>query len=78
MLIEPHPATCSASSPRKLILGIFWALLGAAVVLALMVLLLPGSVFLALSNYLQIVAALVAAMAFTCAWLRCGKQEALL
>jgi hypothetical protein len=59
----------------KTITGFFWAVIGAAVVLALMILLLPGSVFLAISNYLQIITAIAAALVFIHFWHRYGGQE---
>jgi len=58
--------------------GFFWAILGAAVVLALMILLLPDKVFLAISNYLQIITAIAAALVFLYFWYRNGRPEHLL
>jgi len=62
----------------KLITGFFWAVFGAAVLLALMILLLPDKIFLALSNYLQIAAALAGALVLLYARHREGGQEYLL
>lgn len=72
------PAGCRDNPIRKLITGFFWAILGAAVVLALMILLLPDKVFLAISNYLQIIAAIAAALILLYFWHRDGRQEYLL
>ncbi|MHB8162927.1 MAG: hypothetical protein ACYDDV_01100 [Methanoregula sp.] len=62
----------------KLITGFFWIVLGAAVLLALMILLLPDKIFLALSNYLQIIAALAGVLVLLYFWHRDGEQEYLL
>jgi len=69
------PSGTCAGMALKIITGFFWAVIGAAVVLALMILLLPGSVFLAISNYLQIITAIAAALVFIYFWHRCGGQE---
>ncbi|MDO9323522.1 MAG: hypothetical protein Q7T80_01040 [Methanoregula sp.] len=60
------------------ITGFFWASLAASVVLALMILLLPDKVFLAISNYLQILAAVAAALVFLYLWHREGRPDYLL
>lgn len=73
-----NPSLCFGRRSQKLIRGVFLAILSAAVVLTLMILLLPTPAFLALSNYLQIAAAICAAIVFFFGWLRCPKSEALL
>lgn len=60
------------------ITGFFWASLGASVVLVLMILLLPDKVFLAISNYLQVLTAVAAALVFLYFWHREGRPEYLL
>ena len=72
------PAGFRESPVLYRIAGFFWAGLGAAVVLALMILLLPDMVFLAISNYLQIFVAIAAALVFLFFWHRDGRQEYLL
>lgn len=69
------PALCRDLPFTKIFAGFFSAVLGAAVVLALMILLLPDKVFFALSNYLQILTAIAAAGVFLYIWHRCGKRE---
>jgi hypothetical protein len=76
MNASDEPVTCTRRPTHKIIYGFFWAMLGAAVVLALLILLLPGSVFLAISNYLQILAALFAAAALITSRLKCGTPVA--
>ncbi|PKL68073.1 MAG: hypothetical protein CVV30_12075 [Methanomicrobiales archaeon HGW-Methanomicrobiales-1] len=66
------------SPALKLITGFFWIILGAAVLLALMILLLPDKLFLALSNYLQIIAAIAGALVLLYVWHRDGGPEYLL
>jgi hypothetical protein len=63
---------------HKIIFGFFWGILGAAAVLALLILLLPGSVFLAISKYLQVLTALVAAAAFIISRQQCRTPSAYL
>jgi hypothetical protein len=72
------PARLRDRPALNLITGFFWTVLGAAVVLALMILLLPDTVFLAISNYLQIIAAIAAALVFLFFWYRDGGPEYLL
>jgi hypothetical protein len=55
--------------------GFFYGALGAAGVLALTILILSDTAFLALSNYLQILTAIAAACVFLYVWHRCGKRE---
>lgn len=76
MTTPDHPVSCVRRPPRQIFFGFFWGILGASAVLALLILLLPGSVFLAFSNYLQILTAFVVVAAFACAWLRCGGTPA--
>lgn len=70
-----YPHGCQNGTALKLITGFFWVILGVAVVLALMILLLPDKIFLAISNYLQIIAAIAGALVFLYFWHRCGNQE---
>lgn len=72
------PAACLDGPTRKLFTGFFWAILGGAAVLALMILLLPNQVFLAISNYLQIIVAIGGSTVFLYAWHRCGGPESYL
>lgn len=72
------PAGLRGSPVLTRIAGFFWAGFGAAVVLALMILLLPDKVFLAISNYLQILVAIAAALVFLYFWYREGRTEFLL
>ncbi len=72
------PAVCPDGPALNLITGFFWAIGGGAVVLALVILLLPDKVFLAISNYLQIIAAIAGALAFLYAWRRSGGEEGFL
>jgi hypothetical protein len=60
------------------ITGLFWAILGVAVVLALTILLLPNQLYLAISNYLQIITAIAGALIFLASWSRYGRKESLL
>lgn len=69
------PAGCRDSPTFKLITGFFWLILGASVLLALMILLLPDKIFLAISNYLQIIAAISGALVFLYFWHRYGGEE---
>lgn len=60
------------------ITGIFSAILGMAVILALAILLLPGQLYLAISNYLQIITAIAGSLVFLASWSRYGRDESLL
>jgi hypothetical protein len=66
---------CSNGPPRARFTGFFYGVLGASVVLALMILLLSDKVFLALSNYLQILSAIAASCVFLYMWYRCGRMK---
>ena len=72
---QEYSPGCQNSPALKLITGFFWVILGVSVVLALMILLLPDKIFLAISNYLQIIAAIAGALIFLYFWHRCGNQE---
>jgi hypothetical protein len=61
-----------------LITLLFRAVLAAAVILALAILFLPGPAFLALSNYLQVGAALAGSFVFLYLRDRCGHRESFL
>lgn len=79
MLEKPFfPAEARDGRFVNRIAGFFWAVLAAAVVLALLILVLPGPVFLAISNYLQILTAMVAAAEFLYLWKKERGQEYLL
>lgn len=58
--------------------ALFWTIFGIAFVLALTILLVPYDTYLMISNYLQIITAVVGAAALVAAWFRYGKQELLL
>lgn len=76
MMDPPVPRSRPFSNRDLMIVtGIFWAVVGAAGVLALMILLLPDRVFLALSNYLQIFTAIAGALVFQYSWYRSGGRE---
>ena len=68
----------SSDIPLRIISGIFWAIIGIAIVLALAIVLLSSNVFLAISNYLQIIAAIAGAIAFVYAYYRYGRPDCLL
>lgn len=70
-----YPAGCGNGPSLKLITGFFWVILGASVLLALMILFLPDKIFLAISNYLQIIAAIAGSLVFLYFWHRCGSEE---
>jgi hypothetical protein len=72
------PAGCPGDQARYLITLLFRAILAVSIALALMILLIPGSAFLAISNYVQILAALAGSLVFLYCWSRCGHQEAFL
>lgn len=59
-----YPALCQDSPALILINGFFWPIFGASVLLALMILFLPDKIFIAISNYLQIIAAISGALVF--------------
>ncbi|WP_321504922.1 hypothetical protein [uncultured Methanoregula sp.] len=61
----------------RLIAGIFWMILAAAVMLTLLILLLPQQIFLAISNYLQILTALGGAAAIGFLHFRYGHRSVL-
>jgi len=62
----------------KFVNGFFWGVLVLAIALALLILVIPASTFLAYSNYLQIIASLAGAVAFFVLWNRSEKQFLLL
>jgi hypothetical protein len=70
-----YPDGCGNGPALKLITGFFRVILGASVLLALMILLLPDKIFLAISNYLQIIAAISGSLVFLYFWHRCGGEE---
>ncbi|MFA4877518.1 MAG: hypothetical protein WC586_08895 [Methanoregula sp.] len=63
--------------PVRLISGIFWMILAAAVMLTLLILLLPQQIFLAISNYLQILTALGGAVALCFLYFWFGHKSVL-
>lgn len=58
--------------------GFFLAAITAAIVLTLLILILPSDLFLALSNYLQILVALSGALVLLCSWHRTGSRQPVL
>lgn len=68
-----NPRICPHGSYR-LISGIFWMILAAAAMLTLLILLLPQQVFLAISNYLQIITACGGAGVICFLYFRCGRH----
>ncbi len=71
MIEQPDlPVNAPESSLIRAAALFFQALLAAAILLALLILVLPGPVFLALSNYLQIAAAVTAGLALLYLWRR--------
>ncbi|MDD1693125.1 MAG: hypothetical protein LUQ71_00215 [Methanoregula sp.] len=78
-MINPFFSAGNSHEPRVRAITIFFrAVLGMAVVLALTILLLPQQVYLAISNYLQIITAFAGAIGFLYIWYRYGRQEYLL
>jgi hypothetical protein len=76
MMNDPGtPAQCRNNQTLIRFTGFFYGVLGAAVVLALMILLLSGKDYLALSNYLQILTAIAASCVFLYVWHRFGRRE---
>lgn len=73
----PSPITLSSTTIQR-VSAFFYAVVAAAIVLALGILLLPDRVFLAFSNYLQILAAMGGSLVFLYAWQQCGRREAFL
>ena len=73
-----NPAGCPGDQAMYLITLLFRAILAVSIVLALMILLIPGPAFLAISNYVQILAAIAGSLVFLYCWSRCGHQEAFL
>ncbi|MEN6443309.1 MAG: hypothetical protein WC391_03110 [Methanoregula sp.] len=64
--------------PLRIIHGVFGAFLGVAVALALTIVLLPSTAFLAISNELQIFTAVAGSLAFVYAYFRFGRQDCML
>jgi hypothetical protein len=64
--------------PFKIIAGLFWGVLGIAVLLTLSVFAVPGATFLVLSNYLQIFTAVAGALALLFLYSRAGQPGYLL
>lgn len=71
-------AGCPGDQAMYLITLLFRAILAVSIALALMILLIPGPAFLAISNYVQILAALAGSLVFLYCWSRCGHPEAFL
>ena len=70
------PVTVPPSGiPEKIITGIFWIFLALAVCLVPALLILNQDVFLAASNYLQLAAAAIGAVAFCVAYFRSGRKK---
>jgi hypothetical protein len=62
----------------NLVSGFFLSVITVAIVLTILIVILPSGLFLALSNYLQIIAALAGALVLLYAWHRTGRQKVLL
>ena len=78
-MTEPHQTSeIPVDTPIKVISWIFSAILGVAIALALGIILLPSGVFLAISNYLQVLTAFAGAVVFLFAYYRYGKPDCLL
>ena len=58
--------------------GFFLAIIAVAIVLTILIAVIPSGLFLALSNYLQIIAALAGALVLLYSWHRTGRQKVLL
>ncbi|MFA5268250.1 MAG: hypothetical protein WC379_09770 [Methanoregula sp.] len=69
------PAGCPGEQARYRITLLFRAILAVSIALALMILLIPGPAFLAISNYVQILAAIAGSLVFLYCWSRCGHHE---
>jgi hypothetical protein len=76
-----EPVVTSPSSPGILIrvsTGIFCAILGLSIILALSIVFLPSNAFLAVSNYLQIITAIAGALVFVYLYYRYDRRDYLL
>jgi len=73
-----NPTGCPGDQALYLITLLFRAILAVSIVLALMILLIPGPAFLAISNYVQILAAIAGSLVFLYCWSRCGHKESFL
>jgi hypothetical protein len=78
MTVPVVPTTSSPDTLLQIITGIFCAILGIAAVLTLAIVFLSSGVFLAVSNYLQIITAMAAALACVYLYYRFGRQDYLL
>jgi len=72
------PTTSSQGTLIRIITGIFYLILGISVVLALAIVFLSSSTFLAVSNYIQIITAIAGALVFVYLYYRYGRQDYLL
>jgi len=72
------PTTSSQDTLLRIITGIFYAILGISIVLALAIVFLSSGAFLAVSNYLQIITAIAGALVFMYLYYRYGLQDYLL
>ncbi len=75
--ILPGP-DATTDVPSRLLTGIFWGFLGVAVVLALSILAIPGTTFLTISNYFQILVAIAGALTLVFLYNRAGQPGYLL
>lgn len=73
-----NPAGCPGDQAMYLITLLFRAILAVSIALALMILLIPGPAFLAISNYVQVIAAIAGSLVFLYCWSRCGHRESFL
>ena len=79
MTDDPHPpAGCPGDQALYRITLLFRAILAVSIAFALMILLIPGPAFLAISNYVQILAAIAGSLVFLYCWSRCGHRESFL
>jgi hypothetical protein len=68
----------SGDLPFKIITGIFWGVIGIAVLLGLTIVAIPGSTFLAMSNFLQIFGAIAGSLSLYYLYSRTDQPEYLL
>jgi len=68
----------TSAKPATLCVTFFFiAVIALSIVLALLIVILPADIFLALSNYLQIIAAIAGALVLLWLWHRSGKKHLL-
>jgi len=72
------PTTSSPAILLQVITGIFYAILGVSLILALAIVFLSSNAFLAISNYLQIITAIAGAVVFVFLYYRYNRRDYLL